>query len=573
MKEFLPDHSIQFDVERRRLVLGLSASLISLPGCAALPKPICPNDPSISDPSAPLTIDVHAHVFNGRDLQIAEFLAQTTAEPGESEFYQFVRAMTGNLLQAIAWHGAPSARDELRALDRYSAKLPDCNGSGRLRIAAADAFEEGYRRGRSQLQQAAKVASREPAAASVLGPSAAGSGLAAAIEALPATYEKFVQDQSDRQSTLGSQPHFLGYISFVLHHFNFRYVNVLDYLTTYDRNSARKIDLLVPSLVDYDWWLARGNPTPTKLDEQVDIMGRLAVITGGRVHGFVPFCPFRETMTLGSDGVGDSLRRVKHAVLECGFIGVKLYPPMGFAAWGNSSLDVWKGKPTLPRAAWEPGFGKRLDAAMKSLFVWCKANDVPIMAHANRSNGPYSEFRELAGSEYWQRAIDAFPGLRVSFGHFGDTDLEDHQGQRTSSYLALMNDAANSSGENVFADSAYFGGVLLNPVKVANVLAQLYANSPRDVLKARLMYGTDWTMILPLEHVESYLTEFAAVISRIEAAQGPSRVRESTLANAFFGLNAATFLGLRQGDKNRQRLEVFYERRQVTPPDWMRKIA
>jgi predicted TIM-barrel fold metal-dependent hydrolase len=573
MRKSSLDSSAEFDVARRRLVLGLSAGLFSLPGCAALPKPVCPNDPSISDPKAPLTIDVHAHVFNGRDLQIAEFLSQTTSAPGESEFYELVKAMTGKLLQSIAWHGAPSARDELRALERYSARLPDCSGSGRPRTAAAEAFEEGYHRGRDQLQRAAKEASREPVTASVLGPQASGSGMAAAIGALPDTYEKFVQDQSDRQSTLGSQPHLFGYISFVLHHFNYRYVNALDYLTTYDRNSARKIDLMVPSLVDYDWWLARGNPTPTTLDEQVDIMGRLSVVTGGRVHGFVAFCPFRETMTLGSDGVGESLRRVKHAVLERGFIGVKLYPPMGFAAWGNSSLDVWKGKTTLPPAASEPGFGKRLDAAMKSLYVWCRSNDVPIMAHANRSNGPYPEFRELAGSEYWQRAVEEFPGLRVSFGHFGDSDLEDHQGKLTSPYLALMSDAANSKGENVFADSAYFGGVLLNPVKVASVLSQLYSNSPHEVLKSRLMYGTDWTMILPLERVESYLTEFESVMSRIEAAQGNSPVRANSLANAFFGQNAAAFLGLRKGEQNRKRLEGFYERNHVSPPDWMGKVG
>lgn len=544
-----------------------------MPGCTTLTRPLCPNDPSISDPASPLTIDVHAHVFNGSDLQIAEFLKQTTDNEEESELFKFVRDMTGPLLQAIAWHSAPGAREERRALERYAEQLVGCNGSGSVRAAAADAFEDGYRRGRSELQRAAKGAIRAPEIAAVLGPSEVGPGMAAAIEALPPTYEAFNQQRSDRQTTLGSQPHLLGYFAFVFHHFNYRYVNTIDYLTTYGRGSARKVDLLVPSMVDYDWWLARGNSTATKLDEQVDLMGRIAVLTGGRVHGFVPFCPFRETMTLGADGMGDSLRRVKRAVEQHGFIGVKLYPPMGFAAWDNASLDVWKGKPTLVRAASEPGFGGRLDAAMESLFAWCMASDVPIMAHANRSNGPYPDFRALAGCEYWQRALEKFPGLRVSFGHFGDTDLEDHEGTRTTSYLALMNDAAGSNGENVFADGAYFGGVLLNPVKVANVLVQLYARSPRAVLKSRLMYGSDWTMILPLQNVESYLVEFAAVIARVEAALGPSRVRETSLTNAFFGLNAASFLGLQRGGKNRRRLEAFYERNRVDTPDWMSKLT
>lgn len=568
-----PENDLHADATRRRLLQGLAAGLLGLPGCATLTRPLCPNDPSISDPAAPLTIDVHAHVFNGSDLQIAEFLKQTTAEPGESELFQFVRDMTGALLQAIAWQSAPGARDEQRALDRYAADAPDCKGPSRLAAATRDAFESGYRHGRGEMLRAAKEVIRQPEIAAVLGPNDTGPGLAAAIDALPSTYEAFIQERSDRTSALGAQPHLAGYFDFVLHHFNYRYVNAFDYLTTYGRDPRRKVDLLVPSLVDYDWWLARGKPTATTLDEQVDLMGRLAVLTGGRVHGFVAFCPFRETMTLGADGVGDSLRRVKRAVQDRGFLGVKLYPPMGFAAWGNGSLDVWKGKPTLVPAAWEPGFGKRLDAAMESLFLWCRANDVPIMAHANRSNGPYEDFRALAASEYWACALEKFPGLRVSFGHFGDTDLEDHDGSRTNSYLALMNDATGSSGESVFADGAYFGGVLLNPVKVAEVLGQLYAKSPRGLLKSRLMYGSDWTMILPLQNVEAYLVEFAAVIARVEAAQGASRVRETSLANAFFGVNAASFLGLRRGRKNRQRIEAFYERNKVDAPDWMRKLT
>jgi hypothetical protein len=197
----------------------------------------------------------------------------------------------------------------------------------------------------------------------------------------------------------------------------------------------------------------------------------------------------------------------------------------------------------------------------------------PIMAHSNRSNGPYEEFRELAGAEYWNAALEKFPGLRVSFGHTGDTDLEDHDGRRSTAFIELMSKPDGSPRAGVFADSGYFGGVLANPVGIADVLGRLYRDSRAGVLKQRLMYGSDWTMILPLERVETYLSQFAAVLQRIEAGPADTTVAGASLSSAFFGANAAEFLGLKPGRKTRQRLEHFYARNGVDDPDWMRKVG
>lgn len=561
---------MQWNLQRRMLLTGLAG--LPVAGCSNLARPLCPTDPTISDPRTPLTIDVHAHIFNGRDLQIKEFISQVVFEDKGSELHGLAVAM-GKVLQGLAWQWAPSAKEEMTVMASYGSSTADCRAADAMKRSAASAFQSGYARGREQLQSAAALAARSTEGAAVLSPGRAGPGLGAAIEGLPPTYEEFEQRRVDQVSVLGGQPHLLGYLNFVLHHFNYRYVNAIDYLTTYSKDSPRKVDLLVASMVDYDWWLARGNPTDTTLDEQVHVMAQVAVITGGRVHGFVPFCPFREAMTRTADGVGDSLRLVQRAIESHGFIGVKLYPPMGFAPWSNDGLDLWKGKPTLVRAAWEPDFGRRLDAALRGLYEWCLTNDVPIMAHANPSNSPYADFRPLAGSEYWRRALEAFPGLKVSFGHFGDTSIEDHDGENSSPLVALMSTASGTSGTRVYADSGYFAGALLNPIAMAKVLGRLYAQSPDGVLRERLMYGTDWTMILPQQNVESYLRQFMNVQSRVEAQDPVARPGGATLADAFFGRNAVRFLGLQRGSPTRRRLEAFYERHQMGEPDWMMKIG
>lgn len=553
---------------RRSFVAGAGAALTPLSACAQLAQ-LCPADPTVSNAAAPLTIDTHAHFFNGSDLQIKEFLSQTTVGR-DSELYPLVRGM-GGLLQALAWHKAPGAQDEKGAIAK-AASLQDCEGPNQIKRQVGGAIQAGYALGRRELQASARSMTQTPAGAAVLGPTPSLPGLGAAIADLPETYEAFEDRRVNAVTALGSQPTFLGYIQFVLHHFNHRHINAIDYLTTYSKGSSRKVDLVVPSMVDYDWWLARGRATPTSLSDQVDVMSQVSVLLGGRVHGFAPFCPFREAVTLDASGMGDAMRLVRRAVETRGFIGVKLYPPMGFAPWGNASQGVWLGKPSLPAAASSSDFGERLDAAMQRLFTYCLANDVPVMAHTNHSNGPYEEFKSLAGSAYWKLALERFPGLRVSFGHVGDTDPEDHGGDRTRPFVQLMSAAAGSPGANAFADSGYFAGALMNQGKMRDVLQSLYAGEKRIMIE-RLMYGTDWTMILPQKNVERYLSDFMDVMRRIEQAEPGIGARETTLSNAFFGRNAVEYLGLRTGRSNRRRLETFYALNQVAEPDWMKKVG
>ena len=66
-----------------------------------------------------------------------------------------------------------------------------------------------------------------------------------------------------------------------------------------------------------------------------------------------------------------------------GFLGVKLYSPMGFKPMGNAAQDV-----TFPAYASqsEPGFGAALDKALDALYAWCEANEVPILAHTPTAN-------------------------------------------------------------------------------------------------------------------------------------------------------------------------------------------
>lgn len=113
--------------------------------------------------------------------------------------------------------------------------------------------------------------------------------------------------------------------------------------------------------LDYDYWLTSGESTPTTISSQVDVMETVSIVTGGRVHAFVPFDPLRQVAFKLRLTSTDSFTLVKKAIEERGSVGVKLYPPMGFPAYGNAELPngFWR-RDWLPSWTARPEMGQLL---------------------------------------------------------------------------------------------------------------------------------------------------------------------------------------------------------------------
>jgi hypothetical protein len=361
-----------------------------------------------------------------------------------------------------------------------------------------------------------------------------------------------------------------GGLDFIVRNFQFRYVNVYDYLGEYSRGKTRRIDLLIAHLVDFDWPIGGGQPTTTNLRDQIRVMERISALTGGRVQCFAPYDPLKEVaFGLGLSPVS-SLQLVKDAILDHGFIGVKLYPPMGFAPIDNASFDgkgfwnqVW-----IPQSLHRNDVGVRLDNALSELYSWCQTNGVPIMAHTSPTNGPSIVFEGLTKANYWRKVRNAFSGIRVDFAHFGDSDLIDDKGVRAKHLSNLMN---QTNGQFLYADSAYFADLLSRQPELQTYLTTLMQYSKNKggaALAQRLMYGTDWEMVV-LEGTQSdqYLERFEGVLSVLD---NQSLGAEGKLSDRFFGVNAAIFLGLKKGEPTRQRLDRYYGL--GSKPAWMSKV-
>ena len=121
--------------------------------------------------------------------------------------------------------------------------------------------------------------------------------------------------------------------------------------------------LVTPALVDFTKWLDASSNKVTAMADQVALMGRLSrEIRQGQphIHGFVAFDPLRQAIydKLGGAPDASPLAIIDKAITQGGFIGVKLYPPMGFRATSNAAagddFPCW-----VRFGSGSPGYGEK----------------------------------------------------------------------------------------------------------------------------------------------------------------------------------------------------------------------
>jgi len=272
--------------------------------------------------------------------------------------------------------------------------------------------------------------------------------------------------------------------------------------------------VFVPALVDFEHWF-QASESVSAVADQIAVMSALARRRGDAVIlNFAPFCPLRAAFER-EDG-RDPLATLGWAVLDMGFAGVKLYPPIGFAPTGNADT-VLAGLPRVPA-----GGAAALDAELEAFYAWCVANDVPVMAHANNTQDAGACSALQASPARWRPVLQRH-ALRLNFAHFGGFDeaMEaafciDPEGVDWERHAARL--MAGAPGAHV--DLSYWTEAALpGSPRRAEVLAGLTALLTEfPVLEGRLLYGSDWTMVgRELSH-EGYLeASMARLPTRVSA--------------------------------------------------------
>src|SRR6266550_3719463 len=348
-----------------------------------------------------------------------------------------------------------------------------------------------------------------------------------------------------------------------------------------------RIVLMTPAIVDFSKWLE--DEDQLSIEDQVEVMARIARRRDGpRVHGFVGFDPLRQALYdhRRSAGDWDPMAVVRRAIevkqvlaggstkTTGGFVGVKLYPPMGFQAIDNKYVpDTNFSEPAYlrsPESGLGSQIGSKLDAALTKLYTWCNANNVPIMAHTSHSFGPSSDYENRADPIFWTNVLkqDAFPRLRINLAHFGHFNKA-VQYARPESYVdkcwewTVGKIIASSTEAYVYADISSLGEILKTGPsrKLVGCMKAFKEHFPNS--DERLLYGTDWSMIAQEDRFPKLLSSkpFPDVMTFFLKAVGYS----NTQIEGIMFRNAVRFLGLSKGEREefgenstRARLEKFY---------------
>jgi predicted TIM-barrel fold metal-dependent hydrolase len=340
-----------------------------------------------------------------------------------------------------------------------------------------------------------------------------------------------------------------------------RFLNLAIMQRTYSGGGGSPaIDVFCPSLLDLNHWLGC-KETASSQDDQVRLLEQIAIMSGGAILPFVAYNPQSDI-----EQHDESFERVVTAIASRGFIGVKLYPPMGYLAYGNA-CEVRPGTCPMPENA------KDIDKKLCRLYEWCVDQNVPIMSHTSHSFGATDADDDCASPFGWQRALENFAGLRVQAGHFGGESQYALDEKWAAQYVQMM---GMRNARNLYVDLSNLGALFVPDSEVRKVIEPLFSMrlsaGSTEIAADRMLYGGDWYLTQLSNMSDVYVREMNLYLERIEGEKKIHGLRKSV-----FGQNAVKLYGLTPGPArgkatNWNRLKAYYVDKGISTPTWMCKL-
>lgn len=550
----------------RRTLLSSSAAALGLSACGYTPPTRIPPGPLPN-----LSVDIHAHLFNGADLPVAGFLEQVVFREADNPVIARRRGSVTRLIAQVWTLTAKSARREYAELLAF-AVLPERDPTEQrlfdehcLAIGIAAFAEEVARPtiARSDVDRSEDIqllrdlsllvrpSTIRNAISGTFGPEPLtdvvdAEGIAAAIYGRIRPGDvTFGAAQPDLPPDL-----------------NDSLLQVLEWagLLTRDRTGllaeikrlygkpehVNGISVFSPSLVDFNLWFVADEirNQGDNMEEQIDLMSQLALKEPDvLLMNFAPFCPLRAA--LAAERGQDWLAVMQDAVNNKGFAGVKLYPPMGYLPWGNDPARLYGAKEGRRVR------GSAINTQLRRLYDWCASEMVPIKSHANNSVDAQLCSGLLAAPENWGEVMERYPNMRVNLAHFGGFEEDfaptnscprpPETFEKQAATLIGRTRAGQPRYPNLYVDIGYWTEVTGDnkPVRDPFItkLNELLGVAPN--LGDQMLYGSDWLMIAQDRNANAYLADVRDALSVSAVAPQMDRI---------MGSNALRYLGLMNPD-------------------------
>lgn len=499
-------------------------------------------------------IDVHAHIFNGRDLPIVGFLTTTVLrDPHAPVDPDMTSDPFLHLLKGIMLSGTPSAREELGRIGTQPVSAVAARSAEELAQQDEANVARGVAAFYAEASNGAGLVDEDTQRLNDRLFDEVGMGLDDAELVDPDEIPGRIASRIYERTQRGDRVDYTRTTPFVQ---TLRWAGLLtrsrsDILTELVRlyGGEERIRVFSPSLVDFvSWYPRREKISP--LSDQINVMSAIAQQRQDAVLlNFAPFCPLRAALEREDVPGRDPLFRVQDAVMNKGFAGVKLYPPVGFKPLKNEGISFQ----SVARAPAEGAAA--IDWELHALYRWCNDNGVPIKAHANNSIGRGECTALYASPENWRPVLETYSDLRINLAHFGgfdetDPDNDECKPDDPRDWEALTAELVRDF-ENIYLDVGFWTDVVREtPGREARLKAtrNLLREVPR--IADRIMYGSDWSMIGRVVGHETYLAE-------IQLAAVEIGFDDTELAK-FESENAQRFMGLAPGDPQFDRLSAFF---------------
>jgi predicted TIM-barrel fold metal-dependent hydrolase len=564
-------------LKRRQMLAALgSAMLVGLSGCCSLrqrpgdligasapPKVdrrwLTPETIQKRSQMPSLAIDVHAHFFNASDVNVEGYVRESFGHSLAPALQPFC-ALIAIVLDDLAGFAKTAAEEyaQLNALSNgvrgespsaIPARLDSATHKRRQEIATQLHQTMGkhgalleYRRLKTEHLKVSRLQGGSPE----LTPDR----IVTLLEPNHAFRRLMANDRRAEIHAMSINPD--GLVTFAGYMLQERWMNVRTYSRAYSSDvDAFGIDAAFGALVDFDHWL--DCPAHSSRRDQMKVQSLISELSGGYMLPLIGYNPWSDIV-----GNGESFRLVQDAITQFGYVGVKIYPPMGFYPYGNATLP-YQSKYSRP----EP---KALDLALGNLFTWCAEHSVPVMSHTGQSMGRDCASDHFGGPDGWNALLNRSSNSAdlpiINLGHFGGDDQDNPYCKVVNppswphAFADLMREP---SGAHVYGDIAYWSklraciaGDTAECNKIINRLRDAKSEYPE--LSSRLMYGTDWLMCSQ----ESDWTNYPQKI--VSALQNDFDL------DSLFYKNALTCFGLTAGPQ-RTRIENRFGAQ--TLPAWL----
>jgi len=221
---------------------------------------------------------------------------------------------------------------------------------------------------------------------------------------------------------------------------------------------------------------------------QVIMVSEIAARYPGRIMPFIMYDPRKS----------GAYKLIKRAVEEMGYLGVKLYPALGYHPDPRSYYN-----------------NVETNEELEKIYDYCEQEQIPITAHCSPGGSYSGEFLhnkdlilQMTRPDNWETVLSKHPKIRLNLSHFGNCLTEVYDPGSWASAIARL----VAEYENAYTDIAYQSKALKKKTQEQYFSALNRLAEDKDIGR-KIIFGTDWPSTRHTWTEGDYVRPFAKYLS------------------------------------------------------------